>query len=287
MSKILLFGATGHVGRATAQVLAQSGYELTIAVRYLGKVRGLEALNPRILRAEVFTPEVLAGFLQGQDVVISALGKNVSLNDRSKGSFRDIDYELNAAILHAAKQCGAKKFVYVSAFHAEKYPDLAYFKAHHDFSELLIRSGLDYSIVKPPAVFSAFLDLIEMAKKGRLMNIGKGDKKTNPIWEGDLAKVIEEAMDQPNAVIEAGGKQVLTRLQLIQIVQNAMDDRKKVHSVPAGLFKVLLPLIKIFDRNTYDKFAFFLEVMRHDTIAPRVGEKEFAAYVRESVISKS
>ena len=42
----------------------------------------------------------------------------------------------------------------------------------------------------------------DLAKKGRLVTMGKGDKLTNPIYEGDLAKVCVEAIHQTNAVIE-------------------------------------------------------------------------------------
>ncbi|MDB5280801.1 MAG: NAD-dependent epimerase/dehydratase [Ferruginibacter sp.] len=41
------------------------------------------------------------------------------------------------------------------------------------------------------------------------------------------------------------------------------------------LFKFLLPILKVFKRNMYDKFAFFTAVMQEDTIAPQVGELEF------------
>ena len=119
-----------------------------------------------------------------------------------------------------------------------------------------------------------------MAEKGQLANIGAGDKKTNPIYEGDLAKICVNAIKENNTTVAAGGKTVYTRKQLNEIVQAAANPNKKIRSVPLGLVKFALPMMKLFNRNSYDKFAFFTEVMQHDTIAPMVGEMKFEDYIK-------
>ena len=212
--KILLFGATGNLGQSIASELKQKGYKVTAVVRNKIKVGKLESITQKIIVADVTIPSDLDNICNGFDIVISSLGKSVSPNDKSKPTFNDIDYIANSNILNEAKKSNVKKFVYISAFHCEHYLHLEYFKVHHQFSENLISSGIDYSIIKPPAIFSAFMDMIEMAKKGQLINIGLGDKKTNPIYEGDLAKITVDSINEPNSTIEAGGKTIYTRRQL-------------------------------------------------------------------------
>ena len=151
---------------------------------------------------------------------------------------------------------------------------------HHEFAEKLKQSGINYSIIKPAAIFSAFVDLMEMARKGQLTTLGNGDKQTNPIYEGDLAKVCVNAIGENNATIEAGGKYTYTRKQLNDIIQKEVNPKKKVMSIPAGLTRLALPLIRIFNKNMYDKFVFFLEVTQHDTLAPPIGEMKFEDYVK-------
>ena len=119
-----------------------------------------------------------------------------------------------------------------------------------------------------------------MAKKGQLIDLGKGDKKTNPIYEGDLAKITVDSIKEKNCVIEAGGKEIFTRKELNQIVQQISQPGKKVRSVPLVLIKMVLPVMKIFNKNMYDKFAFFVEVHTYDTIAPQLGEAKFEEYIR-------
>lgn len=203
--KILLFGATGNLGKAIAIELKQQGYEISAVVRNKTKLKGLESIVDKIITSDVTNPSDLINICNGFDIIISSLGKSVSPNDKSTPTFNDIDYTANSNILNEAKKSNIKKFIYISAFHSEKYLNLEYFKVHHEFSEKLISSGIDYSIIKPPAIFSAFIDMIEMAKKGQLLNIGLGDKKTNPIYEGDLAKIAVESINEPNSTIEAGG----------------------------------------------------------------------------------
>jgi uncharacterized protein YbjT (DUF2867 family) len=283
MKKVVLFGATGNLGNEIAKELIKQGYELTVVVRNEQKAKTLSHITSKYIIADVCNKSTLENIFDKQDIVVSALGKSVSPNDKSKPTFKQVDYDANKNILDQSIKACIKKFVYISAFHSEKYLHLEYFKVHHDFSELLKKSGIDYSIVKPPAIFSAFIDMIEMAKKGQLINIGKGDKKTNPIYEGDLAKVTVEAINKQNSIFEAGGKTIYTRKQLNEIVQNEVDSQKKIRTVPLGLFKVTLPIIKLFSKNTFDKFAFFIEVMQHDTIAPQVGTMTFEDYVKQKV----
>lgn len=182
-----------------------------------------------------------------------------------------------------AVKSGVKKFVYVSALGAENYLHLDYFKVHHEFSQKLIASGLNYSIIKPPALFSAFLDLIAMAKKVQLVTLGKGDKKTNPIYEADLAKVCVDSIEQSNAMICAGGKEVLSRKEINETIQRIVNPKKKVRSISLGLVKMMLLLIKLISKNSYDKFAFFTKVMQHDVLAPQVGEMQLEEYVKTKI----
>jgi hypothetical protein len=122
--------------------------------------------------------------------------------------------------------------------------------------------------------------MIEMAKKGQLVNIGESDKKTNPIYEGDLAKITVDAINKQNSIIEAGGKTIYTRKQLNEIVQNEVNNHKKLRTIPIGLFKAALPIIRLFSKNTFDKFAFLIAVIQHDTIAPQLGTMTFENYVK-------
>lgn len=280
MKKVILFGATGNLGKHIAQELISKGYQLTVVVRDLKKAKGIFDDKTKLVIADVCNKSTLVDICQNQEIVVSALGKSVSPNDKIKPGFEEVDFTGNMNILKEAIKSNVKKFVYFSAFQAEKYLHLTYFNVHHRFSEELKISGIDYSIIKPPAIFSAFIDMMDMAKKGQLVTIGKGDKKTNPIFEGDLSKICVRSIAENNVTIEAGGRLVYTRKELNSIVQKEVDKSKQVRQIPLGLFKAAFPILKVFNKNLYDKFAFFIEVMQHDTIAPQMGELSFEEYIK-------
>ena len=285
MKTVILFGSTGHLGKKIAAELLHQGYEVTAVVRNEAKAVEMKGLAHRAIVADVTKPAALKNTCMGFDIVVSALGKSVSPNDKSKPTFREIDLYANSNILNEAVKSRVKKFVYVSALGAEKYPQLEYFSAHHQFSERLLQSGIDYSIVKPPALFSAFVDLIQMARKGQLVTFGKGDKLTNPIYEGDLAEICVNAIRVHNVVIEAGGMEVLSRKQINELIQSIAAPGKKVRRIPLRLVKTGLPVMKLVAGNLYDKMAFFTTVVQHDTLAPRLGSTRLADYIRQKTMA--
>jgi uncharacterized protein YbjT (DUF2867 family) len=279
VKSVLLFGSTGNVGKQIAKEALRRGYNLTAVVRNSQKANELAEITKSVLIADVTKPDNLVGITNGFDIVISALGKSVSPNDKSKASFYDVDFAANASILKEALSHSVNKFVYVSALHSERYTNLEYFKVHHEFSEKLKKSGLDYSIIKPPSIFSAYLDVVDMARKGRLVHLGKGDKRTNPIYEGDLAVVCVDSINSPKSEIEAGGKEILTRKQINEIIQQHVNPSKTIPTIPTWVMSAILPLVMATNKNMFDKFAFFVDVMQHDVIARQVGQLTLKEYL--------
>jgi uncharacterized protein YbjT (DUF2867 family) len=283
MKTVLLFGATGNLGKEIAKEVQRQGYDLTIVARNKAKALELLSITDKYIVADITNKGALENICLGFEIVISSLGKSVSLNDKSKPTFRDIDLVANSNILEQAKKSGVKKFVYVSALGSENYLDLDYFKVHHEFSEKLKSSGINYSVIKPPAIFCAFVDVIKMSRKGQLMNIGKGDKRTNPIHETDLAKVCVDSIRDTNTTVEAGGPEVYTRKQINEIIQSKVNPSKKLMGVPAVFVKLSLPMIRLFNKNIYDKMAFYTAVLEHDVLAPKMGKLKLEDYIEAKV----
>lgn len=278
MDKILLFGATGHAGRAIFRELKQRGYDVTAVVRNAKKATALLGPDASIVCAEATQAETLQGICNGYSVVISALGKSVSPNDWSRPSFEQVDLHGNLNILKAAQAAGVAQFIYISALGAEQMTHLTYFRVHHEFSEALKASGLNYIILQPPAIMSSFLDLADMARKGWLFNIGKGDARTNPISERDLAIGCADAIGQVNQTIPLGGPRLYTRREISETIQCIVAPRFVVRQVPSWALRSALPVWRIFNRNMYDKLAFFNEVIHHDAIAPLKGRITLEEY---------
>jgi uncharacterized protein YbjT (DUF2867 family) len=286
MNKVILFGGTGRLGTKVAQALKATNYEVTAVVRNEAKAKIIQPFVTHTLIADVTNSNELKNSCQGFDVVISTLGKSVSPNDLSKPTFEEIDLTVNSHIIEEAQRANVKKMVYISAFGAETLQHLAYFKTHYLVEQKLMQSGINYSIVKPVAIMSSFIDIIDLAKKGLSSTFGKGDKLTNPIYEGDLATICVASIQENKVVIEAGGNSVYSRKEINEIIQQHVAPHKRVWSVPFGLLKIGLPVLKIVNKNMYDKFAFYAAVMQHDTIAPKLGETTLETYLQNHLFEK-
>ncbi|MCC9168115.1 SDR family oxidoreductase [Pontibacter harenae] len=182
MRKVLLAGATGNLGKYLLQELKQQGYYVRVLVRSAEKAKLLSPVPDEVFIGDATDSELLKKICENMDVVISALGKSISLSDKSKATFRDIDFRANLNILHETLVSGVKQFIYTSAYTAEMYPKLAYFRAHANVTEALFDSRLTYTILQPTALFSAFDEVLKMAKNGKIASMGKGDKRTNPVF---------------------------------------------------------------------------------------------------------
>lgn len=278
MEKILLAGATGNLGRHYLKAFKQQGYHVRVLARSAQKIQSLSPAPDDVFIADAAQAHALSGCCEGMDVVVSALGKSISLTDKCKTGFHDVDFTANYNLLQEAKRAGVKQFIYTSAFGAADHPNLAYFKAHADFTEALKASGLAYTILEPTALFSAFDVVVSMARKGQIGNLGAGDKLTNPIYEGDLAEVAVQSIGRPSQVIPVGGQKVYSRLELVQLACRAAGHTGKIPSVPFGVVKAMLPLVKLYSRNMHDKLAFLVAVSEIDCIAPKIGTHTLEAY---------
>ncbi|EJF09418.1 SDR family oxidoreductase [Pontibacter sp. BAB1700] len=278
MKKVLLAGATGHLGRHIFRELKQHGYEVRVLARNLKKAQSLFPDPEELVLADASKPFSLEGCCTGVDVVISALGKNLSLRHQGGGSFHDINYKANLNLLKEAEQAGVRQFIYVSAFGAGRYPQLAYFKAHAAFEKALRYSSLSYIILKPVALFSVFEEMAAMARKGHIGQLGQGDKLTNPIYDGDVARIAIDCIGKPSQSLELGGPTTYTRQELAQLVCDAAGYNGRVAEIPFDYVDTLLPFVRLLSRSLYDKLAFMTAVSKVDCVAPAVGQYTLEDY---------
>ncbi|WP_066838492.1 NAD(P)H-binding protein [Rufibacter ruber] len=285
METVLVLGGTGALGSCILEALKQQHYRVRATARTALKAQQLQPSVHEVVVCDPTQPQTLTPQLvQGVDFIISALGKSLSLTDRSKTTFQQVDFEGNLNVLRLAEQHGRiKKFVYVSAFSGEKHPNVAYFKAHEDFARVLQQSQITSAVIKPPALFSAFLSLVPLARKGQLASLGPGNRRTNPIHEQEVAEACVQALTQPRPVVELGGPVNYTRKELVELVNGRLGPSRLTPQVPYWLVHSLLPVVRLVNRSLYEKAAFFVEVTKADCVAPAVGHRRLEDYLAEHV----
>jgi divinyl chlorophyllide a 8-vinyl-reductase len=209
--RILLLGATGTIGRATARALVRRGHE-TVCL-----VRSRESAGPdlQVLLAgcemrfgNVLDPESVGrDGLRGErfDAIVSCLASRTGLPDDAWA----IDHHAHVHALQAARRADVERFVLLSALCVQK-PLLEFQRAKLAFEAKLARSGMSHSIVRPTAFFKSLSGQVERVRRGQpFVVFGDGTLTScKPISDDDLAEYLVDCLDRPdlqNRTLPIGG----------------------------------------------------------------------------------
>lgn len=255
--RVLLLGATGTIGLATAQALIQRGHDVVCFMRPRQSAKGqmtqslkASALEGATIRyGDPTNPESLTrdGFAQEHfDAVISCMASRT-------GSPQDawrVDHQAHVHALEAAQAAGVKHFILLSAICVQK-PLLAFQHAKLAFEKVLIESGLTYSIVRPTAFFKSLSGQLERVKKGKpFLIFGDGQLTScKPISDHDLGDFIAGCLDDTgrhNQVLPIGGPgSAITPRQQGEYLFQLLGKEPRFKSVPVGLMDVIIGALNV------------------------------------------
>ena len=238
--RIGLVGATGTIGRATAQVLVQRGHEVICFVRpRADRSPPSVADGVAVHVVNVSDPTAFArdGFRgEPYDAVISCMASRT-------GAPRDawaIDHQAHLHLLAAAQAAGVAHVVQLSAICVQK-PLLAFQHAKLAFEAALQASGLRYSIVRPTAFFKSLSGQIGRVRKGKpFLIFGDGQLTAcKPISDRDLAVYLADCLGDEtrwNRVLPIGGPgEAITPLQQGTRLFELLERPPQFRSVPVTM----------------------------------------------------
>jgi len=278
---ILIIGATGYIGGAVVQQAVKDGYRV-IAVTRSAK-EDTRFLGAEAVVADVADPASMEQLFNHHkiDAVISCLACRSGLTE----DFFAIDYHATLNVLNVGKQHGISKFILLSAICTRK-PELPLQQAKLLMEDELIRSGVDYSIIRPTAYFWVFDVQTPMIEKGRPgYVVGSGDQAVhNPISKEDLAEFMVDCISDPerrNRIFVLGGPEVdgnvVTYKESLEMIFKQMGKEPKISRIPRwvamglirfsgflGLFFRKPGIFSLFLKNT----LYYLE---NDMRAPGYG----------------
>lgn len=175
---------------------------------------------------DITKPETLAPAFEGAHTVVSLVG----LLHGRPSDFERIQWRGAENVANAAKQAGAR-LIHISAIGANPASDIAYWRTK-GLGEEAVRAILpDATIIRPSLVFGPEDDFFNRFSRLSkflpfLPVFGKGESKFQPVYAGDIAKVVEVmCRGEPEVekevsgkIIEAGGPRVYTYHDLMVTV---------------------------------------------------------------------
>jgi len=163
VTTIAVTGATGFVGQTLIGLALEQG----LAVQALTRRPRVSTSAVRWVDGALERPETLSALILGADAVIHVAGV---VNAPDKAGFERGNIAGTAAMLIAARAAGVGRFVHVSSLSARE-PSLSnYGWSKAEGERLVENSGLDWTIVRPPAIYGPgdreILDVFKAAKLG-------------------------------------------------------------------------------------------------------------------------
>ena len=258
--RVLLLGASGTIGLATAHALMRQGHDVVCFLRKSqampasgASLKLLEKLQGVHLRfGDPCELESLQrdGFANERfDAVVSCMA---SRTGTPKDAWR-VDHQAHVFLLQAAKEVGVKYFVQLSAICVQK-PLLAFQNAKLAFEKELIASGLTYVIVRPTAFFKSLSGQLERVQKGKpFLIFGDGlQTACKPISDNDLGDFIAGCLNNEsrhNQILPIGGPgPAITPLAQGNCLFHLLGTTPRFKSVPVGFLDLIIAVLSLLGK---------------------------------------
>lgn len=273
--RVLVAGATGYLGRFVAKEFKSRGYYVRALARSPHKLDDMRGELDEIVAAEVTDPKSINDVCDGMEVVFSSIGIT---KQKSKLTWKDVDFQGNKNLLDVARRTGVQKFIYVSVFNGPDLRHLEIVKAHEDFVDVLKASTMNYAVIRPTGFFSDMAEFFEMARRGRVYLVGSGEDRVNPIHGADLAVTCVDAVDGERQEIDVGGPEILTYREIAELAFRVQGKPVRISSLPVFAMRLVSSAIRVFSRHQGELLAFMTTAMTGDVVAPRTGQRKLEAY---------
>ena len=183
--RLAITGGTGFVGSHLLDVALAAGHRVNALTRRDQPPRD----ELEWVAGDLASREALEQLVRDADAIIHVAG---AINAPNAAGFEQGNVAGTLAMLAAATAGGIRRFVHVSSL-AAREPKLSLYGASKARAEALVMSsGLDWAIVRPPAVYGPgdkeTLELFRMAKLGLILTPPKG--RISVIHADDLARLL-------------------------------------------------------------------------------------------------
>ena len=270
---VTVFGGSGFLGRSVVRALCKRDYRIRVAVRRpeltgylqpLGRVGQIHAVQ-----ANLRYPASVEAAMRDSQVAINLVG---ILAPGGKQTFDAVQAAGAGTVAKTAAAAGAR-MVHVSAIGADENSASHYARSKAAGEKAVLAAVPTATIFRPSVVFgpedqftNRFAGLACMSPA--LPLIGGGRTKLQPVYVGDVATAIADAVDggaKQSTVYELGGPEVLTMREIMATILSIIERQRMLVSLPFGLAKLQALFLQFAPgplRLTPDQ----VELLRNDNI---------------------
>ncbi|MBX9711694.1 MAG: complex I NDUFA9 subunit family protein [Xanthobacteraceae bacterium] len=240
---VTVFGGSGFLGRHVVRALAKRDYRLRVGVRrpelagHLQPLGKVGQINP--VQANIRHPASVEAAMRGASVVVNLVG---ILAESGAQTFDAVQNQGARTVAEAASRIGAR-LVHVSAIGTDANSTSRYARAKAAGETAVLAAAPSATIFRPSVVFgpedqftNRFAALARISPA--LPLIGGGVTKLQPVYVGDVATAIADAVDgktEQGATYELGGPEVMTMREIIELILQTIERERILVPLPFAM----------------------------------------------------
>ena len=271
IKRITVFGGTGFLGRRIVACLLARGFVVRVAARRPDRVKNIKGSTGRLepFRADVRDAASVSAATENAEAVVNAVSLYI---ERGEATFRAIHVDGAKRVAAAAREQSAR-LVHISGIGADPKSPSPYVRSRGE-GELGVREEFGQATIFRPSVMfgpdDAFVTTLTSLLRvlPALPVFGKGRTRMQPVFVGDVADALANALERPDTeggTYELGGPTIYTYRDLVDVVMRHAGRRRVLIPVPYFIWNVLATAVSILSEPPLTEGQ--VALMKHDNIA--------------------
>ena len=256
--EILVFGATGQIGRHLLRKLTKKNFKVTVVTRnihrkaYILKSQANAGwLN--IIELNSFNYEKLSQIFKNKDICINLIG---ILNKKNKSSFDNIHTLLPKKLAELSKENNLKQFIHLSALGIEDALNSKYASSKLNGENEIKKILNNFVILRPSLVYSVddkfttmLLNMLNLMPIFPLYYEGK--TIFYPLHVTDMCEIIEKVIinEYKAETIECVGPEKISFKEILQRLLKSLETKRLLIPVPLFIAKIFANFFEITMKN--------------------------------------
>lgn len=241
---ILIVGATGQLGRATALALLEEGQRVRALVREPARmpkvVAELQRAGAELMTGDLTDAASLERACKGALRVFACAH---SLLGRGAMRSAQVDHVGHSSLIAAALSAGVHRFVYTSALGAREDHPIDFYRTKFEIEQAVRESAIPYTILRPAAFMEQHVHGLLgklILEKGFAVIFGPGRKRRNFVSVRDVAPFAVMALrgdELLNRTLDIGGPDNISNRDIAAMYM-LRSKQGRVFHLPLGLARV-------------------------------------------------
>ena len=273
--KILVFGASGQIGRHLIRKLTKNNYIVTAVTRnlhqkaYVLKTQA-NAGYIEIVEANIFDEQKIRNLISKNDICVNLIG---ILHEKGKGNtFKNIHTIFPSLISKICQEYKVQQFIQLSALGIDDAKDSNYATSKLE-GEISIRKNFSRAIILRPSVVYSVDDKFTTSFMTLLNRLPifplyySGNTKFTPLHCSDMTEIIYQVISKniTATTVECIGTEVISLKSILKRLLKIINKKRLFISLPLPIAKLSARIFQLSSKPllTLDQ----LNLLKYDNVA--------------------